>query len=178
MTRPIEEEVVETVIIEDECEELAVSLYPAGGFASLSLTYEAARYIARQIKGTDKQPVIFYIGDYDPADVLIDRDIEAKLHQHLPAHVEVDFRRIAINEEQIIALDLPTKPRKSGDKRAPRVKGTVEAEAMPARLLRRLLRDEVEGCLPDSALAVAKAAEESERTMLLSLAQQMPRAAS
>ena len=32
-------------VIEDDCSELAVSLYPAGGFTSISLAYQAAEYI-------------------------------------------------------------------------------------------------------------------------------------
>ena len=43
------------------------------------------------------------------------------------------------------------------------VQETVEAEAMPARILRDLLRDHVEEFLPVNALRVAKVAERSER---------------
>ena len=34
---------------------------------------------------------------------------------------------------------------------------------MPAKILRKIIRDEVESFLPENALAVAKVAEESER---------------
>ena len=34
-------------VIEDTCDELAVSLYPSGGFSSISLVYQAAGYINR-----------------------------------------------------------------------------------------------------------------------------------
>jgi len=66
-------------------------------------------------------------------------------------------------EQQIQELDLPTKPRKEGDKRAAHIEHTVEAEAMPANLLRGLLRDAIESFLPPYALAVVKEAEQSER---------------
>jgi hypothetical protein len=56
------------------------------------------------------------------------------------------------------------------DKRALRVEHTVEAEAMPARILRELLRAEIEALLPDDALAVIKVAEQSERAQLLRVA--------
>jgi hypothetical protein len=42
----------------------------------------------------------------------------------------------------------------------------VEAEAMPAHILRGLLRQSIEALLPSQALAIAKAAEESEREHL------------
>jgi hypothetical protein len=57
-------------VIERDCEELAVSLYPAGGFSSMTLVYEAAEYIKAEITETGKRPIIIYIGDYDPAGVL------------------------------------------------------------------------------------------------------------
>ena len=32
-------------VIENDCEELAVSLYPAGGFSSMTLAYQSAEFI-------------------------------------------------------------------------------------------------------------------------------------
>lgn len=155
-------------VIEDDCEELAVSLYPAGGFASLTLAYEAAEWINEA--AAEKPATIFYIGDYDPAGMLIDRSIERELRQHLDSHIDLSFRRIAINEGQIEAFDLPRKPRKAADKRMLHIADTVEAEAMPAATLRALLRAHVEQLLPAQALEVARVAEESERAGLLRLA--------
>jgi hypothetical protein len=185
--------------IVDLCEELAVSLYPAGGFASITVAYEAADFIRQEVED-GKQAHIIYIGDYDPAGVLIDRSLEAEMRRHLDppgldgfldliaagadpldipgdqlnvfvdrlanGRVELSFHRLAITEEQIIAYDLPTKPRKETDRRAQHVKETVEAEAMPAGILRALLRDAVEVYLPEGALEVARVAEQSERAQL------------
>lgn len=140
------------------CKELAVSLYPAGGFTSASFAYSAAEGLNAQ--GVTK---IFYIGDYDPAGVLIDVSIERELRRHLKPNVALDFERIAITQDQIEGYDLPTKPRKPGDRRALHIEETVEAEAMPAHLMRNLLRTHIEALLPDGALDVVKVAEESER---------------
>jgi hypothetical protein len=151
-----------------DCRELAVSLYPTGGFASASLGYAAAEVINDYCDG--RPVVIFYIGDYDPAGVLIDVSAERELRPHLAADVELDFRRLAITLEQIEEYDLPTKPRKVSDRRMLEIESTVEAEAMPAGILRQLLRDEIEALLPPRALEVARAAEASERMDILSLA--------
>jgi hypothetical protein len=153
-------------VVEDDCEDLAVSLYPAGGFSSITLAYEAAEQIADEIGDSGKPAHVVYIGDYDPAGVLIDRSIEAELRRDLPDEIDLTFHRLAITEAQIVGYDLPTKPRKPGDKRALHVRETVEAEAMPAGILRRLLRDKIEAFLPFGALEVVKAAEESERAGL------------
>jgi hypothetical protein len=156
-------------VVQDDCQELGVSLYPSGGFASLTLLFDAAGQIADEVEGTDKTIEIAYIGDYDPAGVLIDKDIEAKLREHLAkADVKnlLSFHRLAITRQQIEQHDLPTKPRKAGDQRARHVEWTVEAEAMPAQVLRALLRETVEAFMPPGALSTARVAEQSEQAFL------------
>lgn len=155
-------------IIEDDCKELAVSLYPAGGFSSITLAYQAAEFINSEAQG--RTVVIFYIGDYDPAGVLIDVAIERELRTHLSRNIPLEFNRLAITKEQIERYDLPTKPRKETDRRSNQVESTVEAEAMPARTLRQLLRPQIERLLPPGALAVARAAEKSEREQIIRMA--------
>ena len=149
-------------VVQGLCTELAVSLYPAGGFASLSLLYDAARYIEQ--RGADKESaIVFYIGDYDPAGVLIDQSIEQELREHLPDGFPMEFNRIAVNKDQVVEYDLPTKPRKASDARRLDITETVEAEAMPAATLRELLRSSVEGLLPDGAVEDMDEADEEER---------------
>jgi hypothetical protein len=155
-------------VIRADCEELAVSLYPAGGFSSITFAYEAATYINAEHDG--RELVVFYIGDYDPAGVLIDRSIEREIREHLDPDVDMRFLRLGITHEQVEQYELPTKPRKEKDRRAPHITATVEAEAMPAGILRAMLRDAIEALLPADALEVTKVAEASERDFLLSLA--------
>ena len=157
-------------VIEADSRDLAVSLYPLGGFPSLSLVFEAAQQINRTLEeSTCRRVVVVYVGDFDPAGLEIDRSTEKELRHHLDPAIDLDFRRIAITREQIALYDLPTKPRKAGDRRRLDVQETVEAEAMPAGELRRLLRGKVESYLPAGALAATKAAEESERKGLRTL---------
>jgi len=152
----------------DTCQDLAVSLYPCGGFPSMSQAYQAADFINHAAEHSGKRPVVLYVGDYDPAGVLIDQTLETELRKHLDCDLE--FIRLAITEDQIRELDLPTKPRKKSDKRASHVKYTVEAEAMPAHILRAMVHDEIEVYLPEHALNVAKVAEQSEQSFLMGLA--------
>jgi hypothetical protein len=65
---------------------------------------------------------------------------------------------------------LPTKPAKAGDKRGGFIGGTVEAEAMPAATMRKLLCDAIESFMDRQVLAVLEVAEDSERGWLLSVA--------
>ena len=159
-------------VIQATCNELAVSLYPAGGFSSWSFIYNAAREI-RHVFDSDpnKQDVlILYIGDYDPAGVLIDKNIEAGLRKHLP-DIDLKFERLAVNPDQITDMALPTKPRKAGERRVLHIQKTVEAEAVPAATMRELLRDRIEAELPPYTLDITKLVEQSEREGLLKLSE-------
>ncbi len=161
-------------VIQGETERYAVPLYPAGGFASLTLIYEAAGHIRYVANG---RPVeIIYVGDYDPAGVLIDVKIKEELQGHLP-NLEINFHRIAITKEQIVLMGLPTKPAKKGDKRGGFDDETVEAEAMPAGVMRDLLRRKIEGYIPVRTLEVIEEAEASEREILSSIASRLRGAA-
>ena len=146
------------------CHELAVSLYPARGFASVTLPFEAAE----AINSIGKPTTAYYIGDYDPAGVLIPEKVEHELLTHLD--VPLALRRLAITKAQITAHDLPTNFRKQGEKRLPDLKLTCEAEAMPAGMLRSLVREAVESHLHPRALVAAREAEASERAILTGFA--------
>ena len=154
-------------VIEATCREYAVSLYPSGGFTSLSLGYEAAGQALRM--GGDRPVEIIYIGDYDPAGVLIDQSIMSELHGHLGD--DLKLHRIAITREQIAQYDLPTKPRKASERRRRDIEETVEAEAMPVELLLRLLRQQLDVFLTDGVLEEAREREEQTSKALLSLSE-------
>lgn len=157
-------------VIQGTCEKYAVSLYPAGGFSSLSLAHQAATYIQSNIDhGGKREALILYVGDYDPAGVLIDQKIESELSRHLH-NVPLEFRRLAINQAQIEQYDLPTKPRKPSDRRARHISETVEAEAMPAYILRGLIESQLDALIPPNHLTALRAAEESERQAINLLA--------
>ena len=153
-------------VIEATCRDYAVSLYPSGGFTSLSLGYEAAEQVLQ--KAGDRPVEIVYIGDYDPAGVLIDRSIMKELYDHLGPNVKL--HRIAVTQEQIAQYDLPTKPRKASERRRRDIEETVEAEAMPVELLLRLLRKQLDVFLPDGALKEARERERETSAALLHLA--------
>ena len=152
-------------VIRDVIEELAVPLYAAGGFSSLTLANNAAEHIGRLANG---RPVrILYIGDWDPAGVLIDEKVLDELRGHLP-HLDIAEHRLAITAEQ--AAELPSKPRKRGEKRRPDILRTVEAEAMPADALRALLRRTAEEYLPPRALEITRTVEAQEQQSILAMA--------
>lgn len=160
-------------IVQEVCEEYCVDLYPAGGFSSLSLTYDSAVSIWNKTNAGQKPAHVLYIGDYDPAGVLIDKNIESSILAHLGDDFPLYFNRIGINPEQIEQYNLPSKPRKANDKRSLHIKETVEAEAMPAKLMREILREQIEKFIPKRQLKIAHEAEKSEKEFLLKIADVM-----
>ncbi len=165
-------------VLEADCNELAISLFPTAGFGSHSMFYKAARDHVFYQKTKTTRGVVLFIGDYDPAGMLIDQDAELKLKWHIERLGGdpdwLDFQRLAITPAQIASYDLPTKPRQSGERRRPDVMETVQAEALPARELRRIVRAAVEAHLPAGALHAAQVAEASERAGLLNLSFTVP----
>ena len=159
-------------VLDPLCEELGVPLFPSGGFASLSFLHEAAEHIARNRAqgGKSKPALLLYAGDYDPSGVLIDTAIERDLRQFLTDlryTEQMDFVRLAVTPQQIADWQLPTKPRKKGDKRRPDIERTVEAESIPADQLRQLFRDAIEQMVPRQHLDAVRLAERSERQDIL-----------
>lgn len=67
----------------------------------------------------------------------------------------------------------PPKPSKKGEKQGGFIGGTVEAEAMPAQVLREILCSKVEGFMDPVELRTLQAAEESERDFLVGIAERL-----
>lgn len=134
-------------MLEPVCQKYQVACYPAGGFSSMTFTYEAAMAANRHSAGC---LVVLYFGDYDPAGVLIDRNVQDGLEEHLTKFLS--FERLGITEEQIIKYDLPTKPRTEKSSRASHIQETVECEAMPIQIASQLLSDALEVYLPPGGL--------------------------
>lgn len=154
-------------VLEEIARELAVPLYPTGGFSSLTLAHSAAESILEDYDG--REVTIFHVGDYDPSGVIIREKVEEELRLHLSGRVDFKFIPLAITEDQIRAHDLPTNERKPKEKRRPEIVRTCEAEAMPAGMIRDLVRKSIESLIPSRLLETVKAAEESEKDAILDL---------
>ncbi len=139
------------------------------GYASESFAYSMAQEIAE----TGKPTFVYQLGDHDPSGVDAWRDFRRKVMGFLQdwddgSEEMVYFERIAVTEEQIHELNLPTRPTKRTDSRAPGFGGqSVEVDAIPAAVLRQLVHDAIVQHLDKHAYRITKAAEESERNLLI-----------
>ena len=152
-----------TGVLTPETEKLGVGLFPCRGYASLSFLHAAAAVI--NAKG--KPACLYFLGDLDPSGVNISETVERGINEQLRdlgSAVEITFKRLAVNPDQVKAWDLPTRPTKKTDSRSKNFQGeSVEVEAIPPAKLRRLVREAVESHIPEGHLDAIKTAEESER---------------
>ena len=148
------------------CTEYVVPLFPSSGFSSLSFTYQAADHIIRSKRS---HAVILYVGDYDQAGVLIDKAIESRLRDFLvdwPG--ELTFHRLAVNDDQIDTMALPTRPPKASDTRSKEVTRAVEAEAIPAPTMRGIVSAALQELIPEKVLRFQREIEKQERNTVYS----------
>ena len=149
-------------IIQSVCNRWGVNLYPCGGFPSESFIWQAAQEIIESGKDT----LIYYIGDYDPSGLAIDIDLEHRLKAFVAEAdiaIDVEFERVAITREQIDYYDLPSKPVKESKHNSMGLVSSVEAEAMPAPILRDVLNDYLAALMPETVLKGWKQVEAMER---------------
>jgi hypothetical protein len=147
--------------------EYDVPLMISRGYSSETFLYETAE----DINNEGVPAVIYQLGDHDPSGVDAWRDIQRKLRGFVDADVDVTFERIAVTPEQIIELDLPTRPTKQSDSRSAKFAGeSVEVDAIPSTTLRDLVREAIERWIEPEALRITKAAEASEREVLARIA--------
>jgi hypothetical protein len=141
-----------------------VPLMVARGYASLSFLHGAAEYIGE----LDVPTFIYHLGDFDPSGVNAGEKIEQTLHELAP-QADITFQRIAVTPKQIGEWNLPTRPTKTSDTRSRGFSPvSVELDAIEPDRLRGLVKEAIEKHLPQERLKILKAAEQSERDILLS----------
>lgn len=143
-----------------------VPLMIARGFASESFLWSTAS----TIRNVDKPTIIYQLGDHDPSGVAAWEHVQKALRGFAP-DADITFQRLAVTESQIRQLDLPTRPTKASDTRSKTFTGeSVEVDAIPTRVLQRIVENAIETNIDPQALAVTRLAEASERQGLLAMA--------
>jgi hypothetical protein len=155
-------------VLYQETSKWDVPLMVVRGFSSKTFLYEAAK----AIEEVGKPAHLYYFGDRDPSGVYIDRNIEAKLRQYAP-EADIHFRRVAVTEDQIETLNLPTRPTKKSDLRCKSFKGdSVEVDAIPADVLREMVELVIAQHIDADAWSRSLAVEQAERDTLRAIASQ------
>ena len=155
-------------VLIDETDRYNVPLMVSRGFSSRSYLHQAAN----EIKAQHRPAFLYYVGDWDRSGKLIPEVIERQLREFAPG-AEIHFERLLVNPDQIHDWNLPTKPAKRSTHSRGFKGGTVEAEAIPAHITRRLVREAIEQHLDLREVEVLETAEESERAWLMDFAEAM-----
>jgi len=148
-------------VISPITEEYDVPLFVSRGYSSMTFLYEAAE----AIKKLGKPTYIYHFGDFDPSGV----DAAYKIRDGLKRHgADIHFERMAVTPDQITSLKLPTRETKKKDPRSKSWgdKPSVELDAIPAPILRDLVRKCIESHLDKTSLGLTKHLEELEIKLL------------
>lgn len=157
-----------TSIIADTVTEWAVPLMVARGFASETFLWATAQELRR----IEKPAIIYNLGDHDPSGLAAWDDIQHKLPGFAP-EADLTFERIAVTPEQIVQLDLPTRPTKTTDSRARKFRGeSVEVDAIPTSTLLDLVTTAITRHIDQDRLDALRAQEQRERDSLYEWADQ------
>lgn len=120
-------------------DQYAVPIFPLKGQGSETFVWNAARTYR-----DGRDVVVLYAGDYDPAGLQIGVQLEGKLRGYSRSGLDLDFRRVAINDEQsgnLQALGTPPKQAHWIDYDGIRhefVGQAIEAEAIDPKVMRAL----------------------------------------
>lgn len=120
-------------------DQYAVPIFPLKGQGSETFVWNAASSYYG-----DRNVVVLYAGDYDPAGLQIDSQLEGKLREYGVNSLDLDFRRVAINDEQSVNLQaLGTPPKQAhwidyDGIRHEFVGQAIEAEAIDPKVMRAL----------------------------------------
>lgn len=146
--------------------EYDVALMPTGGYTSETFAHEAVE----GMRGTGQGLVIYSLYDFDRSG----RDAEVSLQEKVERFgreydVPVTFHALGLTYEQVMGLDLPTRPAKrktSADQRW-EYPFAAELDAIPPDTLRDMVRTAIERHLPASELEHLKRIEQAERETML-----------
>lgn len=136
-------------------------LFVTRGQSSETFAWNAAQ----AWQGSDRANVVLYIGDHDPAGLEIEVSLRDKLIDF--SNIEPIWVRVGVTWEQVETLDLPG----GRPKKAYGYPLAVEAEALPPRLLIDTLDRHISVYADEHELAVIRAAEESEKEILMRMAE-------
>ena len=144
-------------------EEYDVALHPLRGYSSITFAHD----IAEDWKLSGKIIYVYYIGDWDPSGLNIERSVRETI-THYADGVTFHWKRLAVLPEHFDEFNiLPLAPKKKDTRYkkfvAAHGERCAEVEAIPATVLRRLVREAIESHIPQDEWARLKALENIER---------------
>jgi hypothetical protein len=148
-------------VFQRECRNWNVALGACKGYPSLTFLHESyLRFKDADERG--KKVIILYFGDYDPSGEDIPRSIYENI---LRFGLDIEIRRIALMENQVIEWNLPPAPAKETDSRTANWGGLgqVELDAVKPEMLMKLLTDSLKSIFDEALHDELMEVEASEK---------------
>jgi hypothetical protein len=159
-------------VLERTCRQLDVPLLPARGYPSATTLRELAK---NRIMQAGQEIVVLHLGDHDPSGIDMSRDLIERLELFSRGRVSIDFRRLALNMDQVAEQNPPPNPAKVTDSRyeSYRVQygeESWELDALSPQYLHELVDNEVRSLIDFNAWSEANERIETVRRRLQKLA--------
>lgn len=133
-------------VLQRVCEEYDVPLLPARGYPSATTLREFAK---TRIMRSHQNIVVLHLGDHDPSGIDMSRDLSERLSLFARYRVHIDFRRIALNMDQVETEQPPPNPAKTTDTRFEKYREQYgdeswELDALSPSYLHNLVEEQVQ----------------------------------
>lgn len=166
-------------IVGQICETLDVNHFSCRGYVSQSEMWSAAGRLKRRCE-SGQNIVLLHLGDHDPSGKDMSRDIVDRLS--LFGVESVDFRRLALNMDQIEKYSPPPNPAKLTDSRATGYireygRESWELDALEPQVISDLIKKHVSHFREAGPYNEVIARERSEKSLLEELSQHWPNVA-
>ena len=151
-----------------------VPYFSCRGFTSDSEIYKAGRRMRRKIK-EGREVVVLHLGDHDPSGLDMSRDILERLELFGEIPGKIDFRRIALNRDQIEKYSPPPNPAKETDTRFQKYLeeyGSIswELDALEPSVLMDLIETNIVSVLDMERFRAREALEQQQKEEMIQIA--------
>lgn len=143
-------------------------VFPSRGYSSFTKVMEALERFPKQ-----KSITILHFSDHDPSGLDMSRDIGSRLNDYSRGYQNggLVVKRVALDIDQVRALNLPSNPTKKADSRAKDYVAQYgdecwELDAIPPDTLSQWVRDAVEREIDMTAWKVAEEKAKEERNTI------------
>lgn len=155
-------------IVGSVANDLDINYFSCRGYTSQSEMWVAAQRLLRYVNNGQKV-LLLHLGDHDPSGVDMSRDIEDRLALFMgKKFLHLEFRRIALNMDQVRKYDPPSSPAKITDSRCgPYIElygeESWELDALEPAVIKQLIESEVFAVRDEELWTAALAQEKAEK---------------
>lgn len=158
-------------IVAATCSKHDVPMLAARGYPSSSVVREFVKDVLIPASQSGQDIIILHMGDHDPSGIDMSRDLEDRILLFSEGLFNCDFRRLALNMDQIEEFNPPENPAKSSDSRFNDYAqkfgdSSWELDALSPKYTNKILDDAIVDCIDPDMLEIKKDEIENIRAKL------------